>query len=327
MKSLFCLVAITSCVASLFVNSAHGQSSQSAKSQEYIRSTSPLKSGGFITTVTTGSGQTRSWFSADRSNQTRSGRSSASLATRETQARDASEGDSQRVFRQASSTAGGGSAYPYPQSAYGTSGFAAGGSATRSQFAPDSTAEISRDRVAMTDRATGNLGNTETAIGTALPDRFAQLPGRGINPFVAAALNRTATPVARTAQCNCGPNYANPTANYAAGYQGYQPGAIAANSVPALNVQGNAGNISVNPNCCTPNGQFNNVGGTPPVYQFQNNLRSRASALATGSGQYSPLFQFRNMPPGTYLGQGIIGQPTAYVDGQPFRNLLRYIAP
>jgi len=27
------------------------------------------------------------------------------------------------------------------------------------------------------------------------------------------------------------------------------------------------------------------------------------------------------------LGQGLIGQPTAYVDGQPLRNLLRYVAP
>jgi len=51
------------------------------------------------------------------------------------------------------------------------------------------------------------------------------------------------------------------------------------------------------------------------------------SSLFSGSGQYTPLFQFRNMPPGSYLGQGLIGQPTAYVDGQPVRNLLRYIAP
>jgi hypothetical protein len=38
----------------------------------------------------------------------------------------------------------------------------------------------------------------------------------------------------------------------------------------------------------------------------------------------SPLVKFKNMPPGTYLGQGIVGQPKAYVDGQPFRNLFRY---
>ncbi len=38
----------------------------------------------------------------------------------------------------------------------------------------------------------------------------------------------------------------------------------------------------------------------------------------------TPLVQFKNMQPGTYLGQGIVGQPKAYVDGQPFRNLFRY---
>lgn len=42
---------------------------------------------------------------------------------------------------------------------------------------------------------------------------------------------------------------------------------------------------------------------------------------------YQPLLRFQNLPPGTYMGQGMIGQPTAYVDGQPIRNLLRYIFP
>jgi hypothetical protein len=42
---------------------------------------------------------------------------------------------------------------------------------------------------------------------------------------------------------------------------------------------------------------------------------------------YRPAIQFRNLTPGTYLGQGLIGQPKAYVDGQPIRNLFRYIFP
>lgn len=46
-----------------------------------------------------------------------------------------------------------------------------------------------------------------------------------------------------------------------------------------------------------------------------------------GSAAYQPLIRLSNMQPGTYLGQGIIGQPTAYVDGQPVRNLLRYLSP
>ena len=45
-------------------------------------------------------------------------------------------------------------------------------------------------------------------------------------------------------------------------------------------------------------------------------------------GSYRPILSFSNgLPPGTYLGQGIIGQPKAYVDGQPVRNFFRYIFP
>ena len=40
-----------------------------------------------------------------------------------------------------------------------------------------------------------------------------------------------------------------------------------------------------------------------------------------------PMIPLRSMPYGTYLGQGIIGQPVAYVDGEPVRNFLRYIFP
>ncbi len=41
---------------------------------------------------------------------------------------------------------------------------------------------------------------------------------------------------------------------------------------------------------------------------------------------YSPLLSLRNLPPGTYIGQGILGQPKAYIDGEPIRNLLRYMS-
>lgn len=40
-----------------------------------------------------------------------------------------------------------------------------------------------------------------------------------------------------------------------------------------------------------------------------------------------PMVRFQNMPPGSYMGQGIVGQPKAYVDGQPMRNLFRYLTP
>ncbi|HMP81037.1 MAG TPA: hypothetical protein PKD54_16390, partial [Pirellulaceae bacterium] len=43
--------------------------------------------------------------------------------------------------------------------------------------------------------------------------------------------------------------------------------------------------------------------------------------------QPRPLVRLQNLPPGTYPGQGIVGQPKAYVDGQPVRNLMRYFSP
>ena len=63
------------------------------------------------------------------------------------------------------------------------------------------------------------------------------------------------------------------------------------------------------------------------VPQFNQTGGNWWTPFLTGSGYYTPLLNFRNMSPGTYLGQGLIGQPTAYVDGQPVRNLLRYISP
>ena len=65
---------------------------------------------------------------------------------------------------------------------------------------------------------------------------------------------------------------------------------------------------------------------TQPRFGFQNNS-SWWNPIVTGSGVYQPIVRLANIRPGTYLGQGIIGQPTAYVDGQPVRNLLRYIFP
>ncbi len=63
------------------------------------------------------------------------------------------------------------------------------------------------------------------------------------------------------------------------------------------------------------------------VPQFNQTGGNWWTPFVSGTGYYTPLLRFRNMPQGTYLGQGIIGQPTAYVDSQPFRNLLRYISP
>lgn len=56
----------------------------------------------------------------------------------------------------------------------------------------------------------------------------------------------------------------------------------------------------------------------PPTYMPNNN--------GYNSG-YRPLIGFGQTLDNAYLGRGIIGQPTAYVDGQPVRNFIRYLFP
>ena len=57
--------------------------------------------------------------------------------------------------------------------------------------------------------------------------------------------------------------------------------------------------------CCLP----------PSAYQ---------SVVGTSKTQ-SAVVSLQNMPQGTYVGRGLVGQPAAYIDGQPLRNLIRYI--
>ena len=55
------------------------------------------------------------------------------------------------------------------------------------------------------------------------------------------------------------------------------------------------------------------------------------TAMSTSNNGYNSgyrsLIGFGQTLNNAYLGRGIIGQPTAYVDGQPFRNFFRYIFP
>jgi len=62
-------------------------------------------------------------------------------------------------------------------------------------------------------------------------------------------------------------------------------------------------------------------GIAPPSLQFPG------SSSPLLSGQIPPGVRYQNMPPGVYYGKGVFGQPKAYVDGQPGRNLLRFIFP
>ena len=157
--------------------------------------------------------------------------------------------------------------------------------------------------------------------------------------FQAPGLNYSQAQVAQN--CNCGPN----------GTQGFQ---VPANQPPAINVQvptaigaqqqqvmqvpatvlpgsNPSYNYQIQPGFQTPQigsgfSNFSN-GVSGQLNQVGNTVGNWINPFLTGSGAYQPIVRLQNMPPGTYLGQGIIGQPTAYVDGQPIRNLLRYISP
>ncbi len=65
--------------------------------------------------------------------------------------------------------------------------------------------------------------------------------------------------------------------------------------------------------------QFGQVGGPFGV--------GRSPWLSGSPGAYQPLFRLFNVPQGTFLGQGVLGQPEAYVNGQPVINFFRYILP
>jgi hypothetical protein len=64
--------------------------------------------------------------------------------------------------------------------------------------------------------------------------------------------------------------------------------------------------------------------GTPQFYAPSSNV---ITPYGRSSRVYTPLIPLVRPNPRTYLGQGIIGQPAAYVDGQPLRNLIRYVTP
>jgi hypothetical protein len=326
-----------------------------AGAQEFTRSTIPLKSGGSMTSIKS-QGRSVAYVNQDNGLRTADARNvdrrigGNTNQRRETGFNPAFAQASDSFYRQAQSDED--QKYPYPESANFPQrrGF-------ESQSIPGNVgrdsgqSDLRFERSGIGQRPSGALGSNDAATNNTGGNRVAQLPQPpnplpgGLPPQGTGSFPQNPTGFTQSGSgsgtrlpsinpnCNCGPNYANPAANYAVGYQGFQPAPQAANSVPALNIQMPPLNPAVNPNCCSPQSQGGFLGN--PGYQFQPGigtpqLRGNSpwwSSFLTGSGQYTPLIQFRNMPPGTYLGQGLIGQPTAYVDGQPIRNLLRYVSP
>ena len=282
----------------LFAQSSNAsQTRNTITANEYIQSTSPLKNGGSVTSRVQPGRNVQTVTTIANLPVLGSGR-----ATAAGQAAGASQASGPQARTAAAS-------YPYPAAARPV--------ATTAQL----PAQLSTQ------------GSQTAARQTAF-----QVPTLGL------------TPVARTAQnCNCAPA---PPQFFQPQQQGFAPAATQAPSlgVPNLNIQvpGQTGQFA-QPAFQSPgfqSGGFQAPGfqsGTQtytPNYSLQSGIGTPqfgntglgggsnwVSTFLTGSGQYPNLLGFRNMPPGTQLGQGIIGQPTAYVDGQPFRNLFRWFLP
>ena len=158
--------------------------------------------------------------------------------------------------------------------------------------------------------------------------------------FQNGSTSRNTAPVARCAQaCTCCPQGFTPVT------AGFQQGA--AFQAPSLNSNVGTGlGLGVpQQQCCQPQAGFGANGfqqGFQPAGFQGNGFQLGAGAgvpqfgaqgarwwtpFVQGSGAYTPILDLTPNNAGTYLGQGIIGQPTAYVNGQLLRNLLRYLSP
>ncbi len=165
------------------------------------------------------------------------------------------------------------------------------------------------------------LGITPTAR-TARNTAVAGYPSPQLPGF--ANQRRIQTTAARVAQnCDCPPR----TNLQVTGYQVPASDPFSTLAAPSLTIQSpgvasqyNPGTLQAQPSS----------GLQPPnlgMPQFDTTQNQGWAPFASGSSTYQPLIRLTNMKPGTFLGRGIIGQPTAYVDGQPVRNLLRYVFP
>ena len=84
-------------------------------------------------------------------------------------------------------------------------------------------------------------------------------------------------------------------------------------------VYGPAGLAGLQPPAATLPPALPNAGAYPPLQAVPPNFAPPQQTV------YQPLVQLQNMQPNTYPGKGIIGSPKLYVDGQPVRNLMRYL--
>lgn len=74
----------------------------------------------------------------------------------------------------------------------------------------------------------------------------------------------------------------------------------------------------------TAGGVYGPMPGAMPPGMYQQPMGVAPTAAASNPSGWRPLIP-RSLPAGTYIGQGWLGQPKAYVSSQPFRNFIRYM--
>lgn len=112
------------------------------------------------------------------------------------------------------------------------------------------------------------------------------------------------------ANCNCGPQTGMPAT---AGVPPYSTGVPTVPFAPPAVLPGTIPTSATQPSGAVP-ANPGVTGATTAYYPYL-------------TGNFQPIVATKNLPPGTYMGRGMFGQPTAYVDGQPMRNLFRYVFP
>ena len=291
----------------------HGQSATRATSNsnkvEFLESSSPLPGGGRVTSRSTLGSPGIVTTVENEPGQIRSDRPQSSQQLTAENVRRWQTGGT-GVQQQSGAASSGG--YPYPASPIPSQI----GSARSTTALASYPAFRARQNVAQSaDFFAPTLGITprNNAGGVAQPN------------VASGRVQRTAARLAQN--CNCQPACVkNQESNLRVqGFSVPSFGNNAAATAPSLSIQEPPANLQFNPGVLQQE-RFNlqTPGLGVPQLNNQNQLWTAAS---TGTGSYQPLIRLANMQPGTYLGQGVIGQPTAYVDGQPIRNLLRYFFP
>ncbi len=164
------------------------------------------------------------------------------------------------------------------------------------------------------------LGITPTAR-TARNTAVAGYPSPELPTFVQRRIQTTAARVAQN--CECPP----PTNLRVTGYQVPASDPFSTLAAPTLASQSPTVASQYDPGTLQAQPSIGLQSPNVSVPQYDTTQNQGWTPFAGGANAYQPLIRLTNMKPGTYLGRGIIGQPTAYVDGQPVRNLLRYVFP